>query len=100
MMELDLDQPFALSPTVQDTEADGDLVLLDLQREQFFGLNEAGAHLWRGLGEGLTPRQVIAELAETYDAPEERLRADVLATMEQFTARGWVTPRPSPAAGG
>ncbi len=97
---MELDQPFVLSPAVQDTEADGDLVLLDLEREQFFGLNEAGAHLWRGLAEGRTPRQIIAELAECYDAPEERLRADVLATLEQFATRGWVTPQASPAVGG
>ena len=74
-------------------------VLLDLDREQFFGLNEAGAHLWRGLGEGRTPRQIAAELADEYDAPEEQLRGDVAEMVEQFMAHGWIQAQ-SPAANG
>jgi hypothetical protein len=93
-MELmELDQRFTLCGTVQDTEADGEMVLLDLEREQFYGLNEAGALVWRGLGAGLTLREIIDELSAAFDAPEERLRADVLGIVEQLTHRGWLQPR-------
>ena len=42
-------------PDIVHEDFDGDLVVLNLQTGQYFGLNKAGAALWRGLAEGQDP---------------------------------------------
>lgn len=64
-------------------ERDGCAVLLDLRRDRYFGLDESGTRFWAVLSEGRTIDEAAGQLAEEYDAPLERLRADAAA----FAAR-------------
>jgi hypothetical protein len=61
----------------------GRSVLLDLDRERYLGMDEVGTRVWESLHEGLAFDAIVERLAEEYDAPRERIEADV----EQFLGR-------------
>ena len=50
-MNLDLNQTITLSPEVISQEVSGETVLLDLQSENYFGLDEVGTRIWQLINE-------------------------------------------------
>jgi len=71
---------------------DGELVVLDLARGDYYGLDAIGARLWRGLASGRTVEEVVEELAPEYDVERETLRADLLALLQDLAAKGLIEP--------
>ncbi|MEO8796689.1 MAG: PqqD family protein [Polyangiaceae bacterium] len=69
---------------------DGELVILDLARGDYFGVNEVGARLWAGLASGQTTREVALDLRGVYDVEEGKLLEDLLALTNELLARGLV----------
>ena len=61
-----------LSQGVED-----EMVLLDLESGQYFGLNEVGARIWSLFQEGLTGSAVLGALLQEYDVSEEQLSSDI-----------------------
>ena len=56
---------------------DDEMVLLDLESGQYFGLNEVGARIWSLFQEGLTVSAVLGALLKEYDVSEEQMRSDI-----------------------
>jgi len=78
------------SPHVFAREFDGDLVLLDLARGDYYGLDALGARLWHGLMAGRTVADIAAELEPEYDVEPATLRRDLLDLLEDLAAKGLV----------
>ena len=76
---------------VHAREFDGELVVLDLQRGDYFGLDEVGARAWAELARGRSPRQVAALLSGEYNVDEARVLADVRTLVQTLLERGLVT---------
>ena len=69
----------------------GEVVLLDLASERYFGLDPVGARIWNLLDQGLSLQQVLETLCTEYDAPRERLQSDLLDLVTQLADAGLVT---------
>ncbi len=76
-MSANLADRFLPSPFVRGAVHAGRTILLDLSRERYYGLDEVGTRVWALLEEGAQVRAIVACLGEEYDAPRERLEADV-----------------------
>jgi len=72
-------------------EFDGELIVLDLERGDYFGLDAVGARAWAELARGKSPRQVAAQLSSEYDVDEARALADVRSLVGTLLERGLVT---------
>lgn len=68
---------FLPSPFVRGAVHAGRTILLDLSRERYYGLDEVGTRVWALLVQGVEVREMVACLGEVYEAPRERLEADV-----------------------
>ncbi|BDI59512.1 PqqD family protein [Qipengyuania nanhaisediminis] len=80
------------SDDVVSREVGGELVLLDLEGGQYFGLDQVGARVWELLGdEPQTIASLADDLAGEFDAPRERIEADLLDLATQMGAQGLVT---------
>ncbi len=73
-------------------EFDGELVILDLAKGDYFGVNEVGARLWVGLARGKSVKEIAAEFAPDYDVTPSRLVVDLLALANDFVGRGLLVP--------
>ncbi len=67
---------------------DGELVVLDLKSNAYYGLDETGASIWATLAEGLDLDTTILRLAEEFDAPRSEIDADVRELVEKLVAAG------------
>lgn len=74
---------------------EGQMVLLDLDREQYFGLDEIGADMVQRLTEGSVD-EAIAGLLATYDVGADQLREDLDALVAELVAAGLLVPAGAP----
>lgn len=69
-------------------EFDGELVLLDLQGGDYFGLSELGLLLWHGLASGKTPREVATDAVSRYEVDLETMVDDFAKLTEELVNKG------------
>jgi hypothetical protein len=67
---------------------DDELVLLDLNGGEYYGLDAVGAFIWRRIGEGVTAEDTASAVVAAYDVDEERAEDDVLSLLDDLLARG------------
>ena len=69
---------------------DDEMVLLNLDTETYFGLDEVGARMLEALRSAPSVDAAVAELTEEYDVEEATLRQDVMALLERLVENGLV----------
>jgi hypothetical protein len=67
---------------------DGELIVLDLAKGEYFALDQIGARFWTGLEEGRTVHQIAQEVVAEYDVSEVDALADLLTLGDELVARG------------
>ena len=88
---MNLDQSVTISPEVMSQEVSGETVLLDLQSESYFGLDEVGTRIWQLLQEQETLQGVYEVMLEEYDVAPDRLQADLEELMVQLSDSGLIS---------
>ena len=73
-------------------EVGGECVILDLDTEQYFGLDDIGTEILQLLRDGSTIDQVVTRIVEQYDASADQVMADVAALVGSLLERGLVRP--------
>ncbi len=71
-------------------EFDGEIVILDLNKGCYFGLDEVGTRVWQLMSEGVTLEQAVERLLPEYDVPSNRMLADFLVLGNEWLTRGLV----------
>jgi hypothetical protein len=64
----------------------GEAVLLDVASGSYFGLDEVGTRIWQLIAGGELLAAIVATLASEYDAPEDRLRSDLIRLVDELVA--------------
>lgn len=72
------------------TLPDGEVVLLHMPSEVYYGLDPVGARVWQLLGEGAAVDAVVGELMAKFEVGEERLRSDVTSLVSSLLDAGLV----------
>ena len=85
-----LDDQVQCSGEVLVQEVGGEAVLLDLSSERYFGLDPIGTRIWQLLADAPSLQQVHATLCGEFDAPAERIQADLLALVQELAVAGLV----------
>ena len=78
---------FVIPPSVLHREVNGELVLLDVQSEQYFGLNAVGADIVKRLTEERY-EVALAALAEDYEVDPATLQRDVQNLIDALVQAG------------
>jgi hypothetical protein len=64
----------------------GEVLIVRLADEEYFGLSGVGARLWDLLGDGATIAELVATLADEYEVETAVLERDVRAVLSQLSA--------------
>ena len=78
---------------VLDSEVDGEVIALDVERGQCYGLNAAGSSIWRLLEAETSPARICEALAEEFDVEQADCESDVLALLADLHAEGLIAIR-------
>lgn len=90
-MDITLAQRAKPTPDVLCQDVGGEVVLLDLASERYFGLDPVGTRIWNLIDQDQPLQHVLEILCAEYDAPRERLEGDLLALVAQLADAGLVT---------
>jgi len=87
---MDLSQKIIFSDTVFAQEVDGEMVLLDMNSENYFGLDEVGTAIWQAMQEKGTLQEVHDAMLEQYEVEPEVLKKDLLDFAEKLKENGLI----------
>jgi hypothetical protein len=87
---LNLHQTIALSPDVISQEVSGETVLLDLESENYFGLDEVGTRIWQLIKETNDLNTIYNTLLSEYEVPAERLKQDLTTLLTEIEGLGLI----------
>lgn len=76
---MDFTKKVQFPDTIFAQEVDGEMVLLDMNSENYFGLDAVASDIWQLLQEGRTLQETEDALLEMYDVEPEQLRSDLKA---------------------
>ncbi len=89
-MQIQKEQKISVSPEVLFQEVSGEMVLLDLASENYFGLDEVGARIWRLLESGSSVGETMDKLMDEYEVERETLEADLGELLKRLVEAGLI----------
>lgn len=84
---LTLEARVQADPDLLSTEIDGETVMMDVVSGNYYSLDSIGSRIWRALAQPVAITDLCATLEREYDAPEDVIRKDVLALLDDMLAR-------------
>jgi len=69
-------------------ELEGESVLLELDEERYYGLDDVGTRMWLALTRTGSVQEAYEELLDEYDVDPARLRGDLLELLERLEESG------------
>jgi len=87
---MDLKKKVTFADTVFAQEVDGEMVLLDMNSENYFGLDAVGTDIWQAMQEKESLQEVLEILLEQYDVEEDVLKKDLLNFVDKLQESGLV----------
>ena len=86
-----LDMSISVAKDVIFRELDGEMVILNLESGMYFGLDPIGTRIWQLCETHSSLGAVLEAMQNEFDAPDETLRTDLLALIDQLSSRGLIT---------
>ena len=80
-----------ISPKVHSQEVGDETILLDLQSESYFGLDEIGTRVWQLIQENGDMDCIIETILSEYDVEAGQLQNDLGDLVEKLAAAGLVS---------
>ncbi len=85
-----MNQTVQVLPDVLSQEVSGETVLLDLNNENYFGLNEVGTRIWQLLQEQNNLERIYDVLLDEYEVDTKQLRKDFDDIINQLKDAGLI----------
>ena len=85
---MNFNQKITFSDTVFAQEVDGEMVLLDMNSENYFGLDEVGTSIWQAMQESGSLEEVYQAMLEQYEVEPEVLQKDLLDFVQKLNDSG------------
>jgi hypothetical protein len=89
------DQRVEIPEGVMMRELQGEAVLLNLDSESYYGLDEVGTRMWSALTTHATAGAAFEALLAEYDVSPEELRVDLAGFVEELASAGLIRVAPA-----
>jgi len=85
---MDFSKRVRFPETLFAQEIDGEMVLLDMTTENYYGLDAVATDIWRLLEEGKSLEETAEALREIYEVEDARLREDLEGFVSRLMEQG------------
>jgi len=89
-MSTSFEQRVSIPDSVMFRELEGESVILDLDSESYFGLDQIGTKMWQAVTEADSIQAAYDVLLEEYEVEADTLRADLSELLDTLLARGLI----------
>ena len=76
--EISIDTVINKNLEIDDTDLDGEKVMMNLDKGEYFMMNEVGSRIWEIISEPINVRRIIDTLCSEYEVDEEICKDTVL----------------------
>ena len=83
---------YAVPSHVMATEANDEVLLLDVESGSYLRLDEVGKDFWTCLSDGLSHQDCVKRLTEQYEVAPDRLSEDLEKFAQKLVTRGLLAP--------
>jgi len=90
-MSVDFAQKVTISPDALFQEVSSETVILDINSEQYFGLDEVGTRIWQLLQENTDMLSIYAAMLEEYEVDPDTLKADIQRLLNELMNAGLIS---------
>ena len=95
-MSLTADSLVRLDPSAAKWRHVGDtIVVMDLRNSVYFSIGGSIAAVWPDLAEGVVVGELASQMADRFEAPADRILADLIALLGDLVERSVVTVEPT-----
>ena len=81
---------FTVSSEAICQKVSGEMVILDLNSESYFGLNETGCRIWQLLEADYTKPDILQTLTDEFEVSKQELETDLQALLEALESAGLI----------
>ena len=85
-----LDSTIVRSSDQVSTDLGGEAVILGIQSQEYFGLEDVGVRIWGIIREPKTGRDILDTLLNDYDVEPKRCESDLLAVLQEMAEEGLI----------
>jgi hypothetical protein len=86
-------RPFRLNePAVISDIIDGEVVIMNLERGSYYGLDQVGADVWQLILAGRTSEEIVSLLCKRFSVEQTRANADVTALIAKMIEQDLIIP--------
>ena len=78
------------NPDLLAVEMDGDLVMMSIERGEYFGVGGIGTRIWELLEQPRTFDGLVEAICAEYDVAETTCRADAAGFLDQLAANAMI----------
>ena len=71
-------------------ELSDEVAILHVGKGVYYGLNEVGTRVWKGIGEPRSVEEILEDLLSRYDVEPGQCRRDLFSLLEELIAEGLV----------
>lgn len=71
----------------------GEGILVDLNTKRYYQLNETAMLVWRGLEQGKSVNDIVADVTSNYEVEQQHAASSVQRVIENFQNYKLVTPK-------
>ncbi len=81
---MDLNKKITFADTIFAQEVDDEMVLLDMNSENYFGLDEVGTAIWQAMEKDKSLQEVLDSLLQEYEVESDVLEKDLIRFVNQL----------------
>jgi len=74
-----------------EASVDDELVMADIDKGKYYGLNNIAAAIWQNLEKQITVEELCERLCENYDVSSEQCSAEVLSFLKKLETRNLIS---------
>lgn len=84
-VDITVDSKVVASDSQMSSDLAGEAVILNLANDNYYGLNEVGARVWKLIRErALTAQEICEVLQEDYEVSQEQCQQEVVALLRDM----------------
>ncbi len=83
-LEVNLDDIISKNIEIDDTDIDGEKVMMNLDKGQYFMMNEVGSRIWEIIETPIHVKGIVEKLREEYDVDEQICTDKVLEFLKSL----------------
>lgn len=72
------------NPEIMHNDIDGEAVMMSIEQNSFYGIDEIGTQIWNFLENPTTPEKIITEMMQHYNVEREKCESDLMNFLNEI----------------